>query len=125
MRRFTRRRRGGPRSKTVPIDAKSLFEKILEQGIVPAENLEPLETDEIPSDFAVVGSGEAKSGGRLLVVFSPRNAGHAVLAAVAVGGRMAESEQFDGEVYVVAPEWSSLGRRVLSAVGEQPFRLKP
>ncbi|MFP6605197.1 MAG: hypothetical protein VCC19_01355 [Myxococcota bacterium] len=125
MRRFTRRRRGGPRSKTVPIDAKSLFEKILEQGIVPAENLEPLATDEIPSDFAVVGSGEAKSGGRLLVAFSPRNAGHAVLAALAVGGRMAESEHFDGEVYVVAPEWTGLGRRVLSAVGEQPFRLTP
>ena len=125
MRRFTRRRRGGSRSDAAPIDAKSWFEKILEQGIVPAENLEPLEANEIPSNLAVVGSGEAKSGGRTLVSFSPRNAGHAVLAALAVGSRVAEAEQFNGEFHVVAPEWTGPGRRVLSVVGELPFRLNP
>ena len=124
MRRFTRRRRGGPRSGATPIDVESLLEKILAQGIVPAEGLTPLAADEIPAGMAALASGEAKSGGRLLVAVSLTHAGHAVLAALAVAGRLAEAEAFSGDVYVVAPDWEGAGRRILAAVGKLPFRLK-
>jgi len=98
---------------------------MLELGIVPAASLAPLAADEVPADFAAIGTGEAKSGGRILVAFSPNSGSHAALAALAVGGRLAETEQFDGELWAVAPEWTGPGRRVLGLTGELPYRLSP
>ena len=123
MRRFARRRRGSGRSAAAPIDTASVLQRMLEQRIVPAENLEAYEAEEVPPGFAALGRGEAKTGGQTLVAFSPRHASHALLAALAVGGRLAEAESFSGEVYVVAPDWVGAGRRLLGLIGKLPYRV--
>ncbi len=127
MRRFTRRRRGGarPASGAAPIDPSTVLQRIVEQQLVPASQLDPFPADEVPGDFAVLGSGEARSGGRLLVSFAPRDGSHALVAALAVGGRMVETESFAGEIYAVAPEWGSAGRRLLGLLGPLAYRIMP
>jgi hypothetical protein len=124
MRRFTRRRRGGARpGGDTPIDAAALLQQILQQEIVPADSLEPLVAEEVPASFAALGTGTNRNGDRLLVALSPRHANHALLAALAVAGRLAETDSFTGEVYVIAPEWTSAGRRLLSIAADRPYRL--
>ncbi len=125
MRRFSRRRRGGARSGggATPIDAGSVLAKIAELGLVPTESLEPFAADEVPAEVAAVGSGESKSGGRVFVTFSPREASHAVVAALALGGRLAETEADAPSVYAVAPSWSEGARRLLGLAGQLPFEL--
>jgi hypothetical protein len=95
---------------------------VREAGVVPATTLEPLAADEIPESLAAIGSGENESGARVLVAFSP-NAQNALLAGLAVAGRLAEAESWTGDLFVVAPDWSAAGRRLLALVAERPFGL--
>ena len=124
MRRFSRRRRGGGRSGggASPIDAEPVLRQLEAADGVPAPSLEVYDADEVPPELAVVGSGESASGGRVFVTYSP-NAAHALMAALAVGGRLAEAESFEGELLACSPEWRPRARSLLGIVGRLPYQL--
>ena len=133
MRRFGRRRRSGGSSSddgsAEAIDAGRWLQRIVEEGVVAAKALAPIEgptAAAIPANYAAVGVGEAEDGSRLVVGFSPRSGGDAVLAALAAAtypGSNGEDAPAS-EVVAVAPEWSASARRRLSLVGELPFRFR-
>ena len=75
-----RRTRGSGDSKGAPIDASRWFERLIGEGIVNVQALEPVSADDVPASFAVVGSGKREDGERILVGFAPRHGGDAALA---------------------------------------------
>ena len=94
-RRFGRGRRArgagdSKNSKGAPIDAARWFERLIGEGIVDVEALEPVSADDVPASFAVVGSGEREGGERILVGFAPGHGGDAALAVLAVAQRLEE-----------------------------------
>jgi hypothetical protein len=125
-RRFSRgrRARGPGDSKAAPIDAARWFERLIGEGIVDVETLEPVSADDVPASFAVVGSGEREDGERILVGFAPGHGGDAALAVLAVAQRLAAEGDFEGEALAIAPQWSIAARRRLALVGELPFRFR-
>ena len=125
-RRFGRGRRtiGSSDSKDAPIDAARWFERLIGEGIVKVQALEPVSADDVPASFAVVGSGEREGGERTLVGFAPGHGGDAALAVLAVAQRLAAEGGFEGEALAVAPQWSIAARRRLALVGELPFRFR-
>ena len=89
MRRFGRRRRSTT-NKATPIDAARWLERIRDEGVLgTVEELTPLTDlgDEIPASYAAVGTGTTPEGKALLVAFSPRAAGDALLAGLAAATR--------------------------------------
>ena len=107
-RRFGRGRRGarpGADGARSPIDAERWLGRLREDKIVEAAELVPLDGDEVPDSFAVVGRGRDEAGQALLVGFAPRDGGAAALATLAVARRLAEEEGFAGEAIAVAPQW--------------------
>lgn len=125
MRRFTRRRRGGSRPEAAPIDAASWMQRLSEDATIPVADLEVLAADELPANFAALAKGTAPDGSAVLVAFSPKRATDALLAGLAVAGRLAESEEkWNGELLIVASEWPATARRVLGLVGELPYRFR-
>ncbi len=142
-RRFGRRRgRSSAAGRGTPIDAARWLTRIIEDGVVAASRLEPLEEPGVPDHFAAVGRGEAQDGTPLVVAFAPRSGGDAVLAALALASRVAAEADgsegtdesaptspatatgFAGEVIAVAPQWSTAARRRLGQLGELPFRFR-
>jgi len=121
-RRFGRGRkpRGKGDSRTAPIDATRVFERIVAAGIVAADALEPVSADDIAPDFAAVGVAE-RDGRKVVVGYAPHNAGDAALATVAVAQRLAVDEDFRGEALAVAPQWSVASRRRLAALGTASY----
>ncbi len=128
MRRFSRRRRAGGGAgagRGVRIDAERWLQRISGERILPVESFDVWRHDDIPESYAAIGRGRLESGGELIVSFAPRHAGDAVLAALAAGGRLAQDEEFGGEVVAVAPEWSTSARRRLGLVrAELPFQFR-
>ena len=125
MRRFSRRRRGG--ASDVAIDAERSFGRILELGLLGLRSLEVLPeatTSEVPASYAVIGSGEPENGGKVLVSFAPRSAGDALLGGLIVAAKLAETDNFAGELIVVAPQWNTAARRRLALVGPKPYRVR-
>jgi hypothetical protein len=119
-----RRTRAPSESKSAPIDAAHWFGRLIDEGIVGVQGLEPVSADDLPASFAVVGSGEREGGEPVLVGFSPSHGGDAMLAALAVAQRLAEEDGFEGEALAVAPQWSIAARRRLALVGDLPFRFR-
>ena len=70
-RRFSRRRRPGGGDGRSPIDGTSVVAKILEQQIVDAEELVPLEREDIPDTFAALARGSRPNGTPLVVGYAP------------------------------------------------------
>jgi hypothetical protein len=110
--------------RAAPIDAGRWLGRIVGDGIVAASSLEPAQAEGVPDTFAALGTGEAQDGTPLVVGFSPREGGDAVLAALALGTLLAEEGDFQGEVIAVAPQWSAAARRRLGLVGELPFSFR-
>ena len=125
MRRFSRRRRGG--ANEVAINAERWFARMLEEGVLDLASLEALPEEsipDVPNNYAVVGSGEDKNGGKVLVSFAPRSAGDALLGGLIVASKQAEEEGFSGELIVVAPQWNLAARRRLGLVTPTGYRLR-
>ncbi len=124
-RRFGRRRQGGGGDEARgSLDAARALERIEAAETLGVRGLSRLDVDGLPAGFAAVGSGETESGERMLVAFAPRDAGDALLAALAAAAGPADGEPFSGTVVAVAPAWSLLARRRLALVGETPFVLR-
>ncbi|MCZ6785269.1 MAG: hypothetical protein O7G30_18365 [Proteobacteria bacterium] len=126
-RRFGRRRARGPdEDGRAPIDAARIMQRIIGEGVIAAVALEPVDpaTSGVPEGFAALGSGEAQDGTALVVAFTPRDAGDALLGALAEAARRAEADGFAGEAIAVAPQWSVTARRRLGLVGELSFRFR-
>jgi hypothetical protein len=125
-RRFGRGRRGRNSGdiKNAPVDPARCFERIVEEKLVAASELEPLKVADIPASFAVVATGTSEDGRRLVVGFSPRVGGDAALAAVAVAQRLVAEEGFEGEAIAIAPQWTIASRRRLEALGTLPFAFR-
>jgi hypothetical protein len=127
MRRFSRRRRGeGAKKNSETVDAAGLLARVEESGVVPVSKLEVISHETVSDRLAVVGRGVDAAGEAACVVYSPTDAGKALLVALATGIRMSAEDSFKGEVYVVAPSWSISARRRLGLVRiELPFKLRP
>jgi len=126
-RRFGRSRKSGApgERKAAGIDAARWFERLTSEGHVPVAALESVEVDGVPDHFAVVGQGQTEAGETVLVGFSPRHGGDAVLAVLAEAQRRAGSDEgFSGEAIAVAPQWSIAARRRLALVGTLPYRFR-
>jgi len=125
MRRFSRRRRGG--AGDAEINGESLFARMLDEGLLDLARLEVLPADaveDVPTSYAAVGRGEDKNGTSVIVSFAPRSAGDALLGGVVVASKLAETQSFEGELWVVAPHWSLAARRRLSLLSQQPFTVR-
>ncbi len=127
MRRFSRRRRGeGAKKNSETVDAAGLLARVEEAGVVPVSKLEVISHETVSDRLAVVGRGVDAAGEAACVVYSPTDAGKALLVALATGIRMSTEDSFQGEVYVVSPNWSISARRRLGLVrNELPFKLRP
>ncbi len=124
-RRFGRRRQGGgPDETRSPLDVARTLEQLESSGAIGLRGLAPLEVEGLPPGLAAVGTGTDEAGERVLVTFAPRDAGDALLAALAAASVGPDGEPFTGNVLVVAPAWSILARRRLALVGETPFSLR-
>jgi len=124
-RRFGRRRQGGGGDDgRSSLDVARALERIEAAETLGVRGLAPLELEGLPPGLAAVGGGETESGERVLVAFAPRDAGDAILAALAAAAGAADSEPFAGTVIALAPAWSLLARRRLALVGETPFTLR-
>ena len=126
MRRFARRRRSASSagSSAAPIDAAHWMQRIVDEKVVAVSSLTPMAPGDVPASYAAIGAGENEDGSRLVVAFAPVSGGDAVLAALAVAGRLAEEEGFAGDVVAVSPHWTTAARRRLGLVGELPYRLR-
>ncbi len=142
-RRFGRRRRsGGDDDGRKPIDAGWLA-RLTEAGLVPVETLETITDDNVPSSLALLGEGADESGAKVLVVFSPQDAGDALLALAAhrsapapaaapeTDGDAAEPEapaetpEAKPAVAYVVSRWSAAARRRLALIGELDVKVGP
>lgn len=124
-RRFGRRRQGGGGDEArSSLDPARALERIEAAGTLGVRGLTHLEVDGLPAGFVAVGTGETESGERVLVAFAPRDAGDALLGALAAASGAGDGEPFSGTVLAVAPVWSLLSRRRLALVGETPFVLR-
>ncbi len=125
-RRFGRGRKsrttGGSRAKD--IDAASVFARIIEAKLVPTEALEPVASDDIPDNYAMVGVGEGEGGRKLIVAFAPDHGGDAALAGLAHAQFLAARDGFAGEVIAVCPQWSIAARRRLALLGQGTFSFR-
>jgi hypothetical protein len=92
--------------------------RIRDEGVVAAESLTPVSSEEVPESFAALGTGQSPDGKALVVAFAPRHGGDAALAAI--GHALAQSD-FDGEAVAIAPQWTGAARRRLSLLGALPF----
>ncbi|MEB2343874.1 MAG: hypothetical protein OZ948_03945, partial [Deltaproteobacteria bacterium] len=128
-RRFGRRRWGsgtgggegdGPRG----LDPARELARVVESGVVPAEALEPVASDDVPATLAVVGTGVSRDGERLVVGVSPASGGDAWLAALAVAAQRVHEEGFDGAVYAVSGSWSLSARRRLGLLRPGALRVR-
>lgn len=125
MRRFSRRRRAGGDGGARAIDASAWMTKLSEQEAVGASRLEPWSEAGTPEGLAAIGRGEDREGQALIVAFSPHSAIDATLAGLAAAQRATVESEFKGRLLIAAPEWSVAARRLLSQVGETPFRVEP
>ncbi|MFT5695657.1 MAG: hypothetical protein ACI9QQ_001636 [Myxococcota bacterium] len=125
MRRFSRRRRGG--AGDVAINGERWFARMLEEKLIDLKSLEilPNETTvDVPEGYAAVGSGEDQDGNKVLVSFAPRSAGDALLGGLIIASKLAEEQEFAGELIVVAPQWTLAARRRLSLVAPKAYRVR-
>ncbi len=123
-RRFGRRRRGGSSDdggRASTLDPQWL-DRVASSGLVPATTLTQLE-DDAAAGLALLGTGEAPDGERVLVAVS-RSGGDALLALLASATRLAEAEGFHGAAIAVAPSWSLGARLRLGLARELPFALR-
>jgi len=111
-RRFGRRNRSEGRS---GLDAGPWLERLRESGVLEGGSLEPLALEGVPAAVAV---GQDEAGRPLVVAFSPRSGGDAVLAALAVG---AERAREGGRAIAIAPVWDAPARRLLSLAAPRGF----
>jgi len=119
-RRFGRGRKANPgKSRSAPIDAARVFERIAEEGIVAARSLSPITGGEIPQHFAAVAEGESERGGRLVVAFAPRNGADAALAGLAHAQQRASEGRFEGTVIALCPQWSIPARQRLGLLATE------
>ena len=126
-RRFGRRRwgsgggsdDGGSRG----LDAGQELARVLRLGLVDAQALEPAGGDDVPATLAVVGTGAARDGERLVVGVAPEG-GDAWLAALAVATRLAASDGFAGTAVAIATRWPLAARRRLGLLRTTPFRVR-
>ncbi|MBS1107322.1 MAG: hypothetical protein H6Q91_2824, partial [Deltaproteobacteria bacterium] len=126
-RRFGRRRwgsgggsdAGGSRG----LDAGQELARVLRLGLVDAQALEPAGGDDVPATLAVVGTGAARDGERLVVGVAPEG-GDAWLAALAVATRLAASDGFAGTAVAIATRWPLAARRRLGLLRTTPFRVR-
>ena len=127
MRRFSRKRRGeGAKKSSEVIDAGRWLARIEEASAISVSKLEVISHESVSDRLALVARGLGESGEAVIVVFSPTNAGDALLAGLATGVRLSAEEAFTGEVFVIAPTWSIAARRRLGLVRvELPFNLRP
>ncbi|HEY8493066.1 MAG TPA: hypothetical protein VIN04_04185, partial [Myxococcota bacterium] len=127
-RRFGRRRWGGggngggegPRG----LDAARELARVIQSGVVPADALDPVASDELPAALAAVGTGTSREGERLVVGVSPASGGDAWLAALAVATRLVQEEGFDGAVYAVSGSWPLSARRRLGLLRPGALRVR-
>lgn len=123
-RRFGRRRGGnGADEARGSLDVARILEKLAASAALGVRDLEALDVEGLPPGLAVVASAEADDG-RVLVVAAPREAGDALLAALAAIGSAEEAAAYRAGVVVVAPSWPLPARRRLSLVGDVPFVLR-
>lgn len=141
-RRFGRRRRsGGGDDGSSAIDP-SWLQKIVEAGLVPVQSLEPVRDEAVPAGLALLARGVDAEGRSVLVSFSPRDAGDALIGLVAHrrGHTGAPPAQADpeagadpgaqasrgdpGRAYVVS-RWSAAARRKLALIGQLDVELEP
>lgn len=125
MRRFSRRRRGG--AGDTAINGERWFARMLEEKLIELKSLEVLPkemTADVPEGYAVVGSGEDNDGNKVLVSFAPRSAGDALLGGLIIASKLAEEQEFAGELIVVAPQWTRAARRRLSLVAPKAYRVR-
>lgn len=121
-RRFGRGSRGnGDGTRAATVDPRWL-EQVVAAGLVKVPSLMPVGEGELPDGFALAGEGTATSGERVLVAVA-RHGADAVIAALAVATKLAEAEDFRGNVLAVAPQWSAAARRRLGLAGDLPFAL--
>lgn len=125
MRRFSRRRRAGGDGGARALDAGAWMAKLLEQETVGASRLEPWSGAGTPESLAAIGRGEDREGRALIVAFSPHSAIDATLAGLAAAQRATLESEFKGRLLIAAPEWSFAARRLLSQIGETPYRVEP
>jgi hypothetical protein len=124
MKRFSRKRRGAE-GRSASIEAAEWLPRILEQGLVEADALEPWNTERVPGNIAAIGRGQRTDGSAVLVAFSPFSATDAMLGGLAAAQQLVESESFAGELLIVAPQWPAGARRVLGMLGQVPYRVEP
>jgi len=125
MRRFSRRRRAGGDGGARAIDAGTWLAKLAEQEAIGAASLEPWSEVGTPDSLAAIGRGEDREGQPLIVAFSPHSAIEATLAGLAAAQRAALDSDFKGRLLIAATEWSVAARRLLSQIGETPYRVEP
>jgi hypothetical protein len=125
MRRFSRRRRAGGDGGARAIDTGAWMTKLIEQEAVGASSLEPWSEAGTPESLAAIGRGEDREGQALIVAFSPHSAIDATLAGLAAAQRATGVSEFKGRLMIAAPEWSAAARRLLSQIGETPYRVEP
>ena len=125
MRRFSRKRRGGNReSGDRPLDGAHWLGRLQEAQALGEVEFEVMAETDVPAHLAVVARGTGEEGSSKLLCFSPVEAADALMAALAVGVKLAEEESFSGEILVMAPKWSIRARRRLGLVrAELPFSL--
>lgn len=121
--RFGRGRRRGSGDGGTSVDAQRGLERIVEAGIVPVEALEPANRDDIPAEFAILGTGGSEDQ-PMVVGFSVADGGNAALATLALAQQLADQNGFAGLALAVAPQWSIAARRRLALVGDVPFQFR-
>lgn len=125
MKRFSRKRRSAGDGRRGPIDATTWLPKIVEQGVVGTERLEPWSESGVPDRVAAIGRGERPDGSAVLVAFSPHSASEALLGGLAAAEQAGGEGPFAGEVLLVAPQWPAGARRVLGLIGQTGYSVEP
>ncbi|MEE8507484.1 MAG: hypothetical protein V3T07_00340 [Myxococcota bacterium] len=122
-RRFGRSRRRGTGDGGTSVDAQRGLERIVEAGLVPVEALEPANREDIPAEFAILGTGGSEDQ-PMVVGFAVADGGNAALATLALAQQLADQNGFGGLALAVAPQWSIAARRRLALVGDVPFQFR-
>jgi len=138
-RRFGRRRRsGGSDGGGGSTLDTGWLARIVAAGLVPVESLEPVEDEEVPARLALLGRGVDAEGRAVLVAFSPRDGGDALLALAAHRRRLAGARPDGGSsaggeaaapeaphrAYVVS-RFGAAARRRLAFLGELDLAVEP
>jgi len=124
MKRFSRKRRSTGDGRSA-INAGEWLPKIVEQGIVEAESLEPWTESGVPDRVAAIGRGTRADGSAVLVSFSPNSATEAMLGGLSAAQKAVAESEFAGELLVVAPQWPAGPRRILGLLGRTPYTIEP